>query len=138
METTGRRLVTAKSGLVPLIVMAIGTGCEVVPFVARTVTAPVAENALVVVTVSVVVTAVPPLVVTEGAEQVIAVSGEDAVQVNVMVDPLVPSKLRVRVDVPLAGTVSVVLEGVTEKSAAPVNALTKALTSGVPRPVTRS
>ena len=120
------------------MVMATGTGWETVPFVADTVTVPVAENALVVVTVSIEVTAVPPLVVTEGAEHVVAVSGDSAKHEKEMFDPVVPSTLSVRLEEPLAGTVSEVLDGVTEKSAVPANALTRAPTSGVPKPVTRS
>ena len=99
---------------------------------------PVCVFALVVLTVSVEETTVPPLVVTDGAEHVVAINGETSEQVNVMVDPLVPCKFRVKLEEPLAGTVKLVVEGVTEKSGTPVSALTKAPTSGDPKPVTRS
>ena len=68
----------------------------------------------------------------------VAVNVEDAEQVKVMLEPAVPSTLRVRVVDPLAGMVTAVTEGDTEKSGTLVNALIKAPTSGVPKPVTRS
>jgi hypothetical protein len=102
-------------------------------------TAPVSEVALVVVTVSVEVTAVPPFVVTgEGAVQVVAVNGETGVQVKVMFEPTVPSRLRVTLPEPFVERVRLLGDGVTEKSETPVRALTKVPTSNDPRPVTRS
>lgn len=127
-----------KSGLVPLMVTAIGTRWEAVEFAASTLTVPVCEFAPVEVTVSVEVTAVLPFVVTGRAEHVVAVNGETAVQEMVMFDPIVPSRLRVRVAALLAGKVTLVAEGVTEKSGIPVMALIKVATSGDPNPVTRS
>src|SRR5208283_3819018 len=95
-----------KSGLVPLTVTVMGTRWEIDPLVAVTLTAPVAEEPLVVLMLSVTVTAVLPLVVTgDGAVQVVAVSGATAVQVKVMFDPMVPSRLRVTVPEPFVESV---------------------------------
>ena len=106
---------------------------------AVTLTAPIAEVALVVLTVSVELTAVPPFVVTgEGAVQVVAVNGATGVQVKVMFDPMVPSRFRVTVPESLVDRDKLLGEGVTEKSETPVSALTKVPTSRDPRPVTRS
>src|SRR5271165_3698287 len=68
-----------KSGLVPLTITVTGTRWEILPFVASTLIAPVSEYPLVVLTVSVEVTGVLPLVVTGGgAVQVVVVNGATA------------------------------------------------------------
>jgi len=133
-----------KSGRFPLTITVTGTRWEIDPLVAVTLTAPVSEYPPVVLTVSVELTAVLPLVVTgEGGVQVVAVKGATGVQVNVMFDPLVPSTLRARV--PELPVVRVMFwaaglgkEGVTEKSETPVMALSRTSTSSDPKPVTRS
>lgn len=87
-----------KSGLVPLTITVTGTRCEILPLEAVTLTPPVAEYPLVVLTVSVELTAVLPLVVTGVAEHVVVEgNGAAAAQEKVMFDPLVPSTLRDKV-----------------------------------------
>src|SRR5271166_2013973 len=126
-----------KSGLVPFTITVTGTTCIIpVLLVAVTLTAPVSEYPLVVLTVSVEVTGVLPLVVTgvEGTEQVVRVNGATAVQVKVMLNPLVPSRLRVTLPDPLVERVKLAGEGVTEKSETPVMALSSTATSSDPKP----
>ena len=88
-----------KSGLVPFTITVTGTRCEILPLEAVTLTPPVAEYPLLVLTVSVELTAVLPLAVTEVAEHEVTVdaSGAAAAQEKLMFDPLVPSTLRDRV-----------------------------------------
>src|ERR1035438_4320715 len=128
-----------KSGVVPLTMTVTGTRWETEPLVAVTLTAPVAEEPLVVLMPRVALTAVLPFVVTgDGAVQVVAVNGATAVQVKLMFDPTVPSRLRVTVPEPLDESVRLLGEGVTEKSETPVMALSNTSTSSDPKPVTRS
>src|SRR5271169_6483057 len=87
-----------KSGLVPLTITVTGTRCEILPLEAVTLTPPVAEYPLAVLTVSVELTAVLPLAVTGVAEHVVVEgNGAAGAQEKVMFDPLVPSTLSDRV-----------------------------------------